>query len=180
MKMTFNRQLILSVLTEEYEGSLPPHSAGMVGYMLEAAFENQWEGIYQQMKIIPNKQQIYRTLKELWNEGLIVGTRVKETQSSNLPCWVVWYQLSADMFKNSLITECASVYRQVDKAKNGLNFFGSVMDKGLPAEEVEPLVIRVKDLLQRTDKSPGYAIQNEQMIKCMALLKSGIPLPKVA
>jgi hypothetical protein len=147
--------------------------------MLKQAFDYKWPGLYRQMKTIPNKQQIHRTLRELWQGGLIVGSRVKETDYTPLPYWVVQYQLSSDAEKNSLIADCYRTYTKVKTAKHGFNFFGSVMQQGLPPEEVQPLVLSVKRLMQKNhpDKLPGLEDQFEQMRQCHAWLKSGIPQP---
>lgn len=177
--MTFNRQLILKALAENYD-SPPPHSAWSIKYTLETAFKYEWEGIYSSMKTIPNKQQIHRTLKELWHGGLIVGNRIKEDgYNGNLPSWVIRYQLSSDVYHNWLITECEAVYRKVSKAKHGFNMFGAVFDMGLPTEEAKPLLMQVKALMQKThpDKADGYADQFKQMKQCSDWIKSGIPLP---
>ncbi|MGZ8190052.1 MAG: hypothetical protein ACXWTS_02350 [Methylococcaceae bacterium] len=181
MKMTFNRQLILSVLSENIDGSPPPHSAGTIGYSLENAFNCTWNvEPYASMKTLPNKRQIHRTLKELWQGGFIVGSRVKiEGYNGQLPYWEIEYQLSNEVYKNTLIAECNAIYRKVDKAKNGSRFFSSVFDMGLPASEVKPLMLRVKGLMQKThpDKANGYEDQFKQMMECAAWIRSGIPLP---
>jgi hypothetical protein len=98
--MTFNRKLILSALQETFDG-LPPHSASFVQYTLQAAIKYKWTGEpYESMKTLPTIQQIHRTLRDLWHEGVIVGTRVKEDWRDNcLPCWVIYYQLSEDVYK---------------------------------------------------------------------------------
>jgi hypothetical protein len=180
MKMTFNRRLILQVLQEDGE-DLPPHSAWHVHDTLKNAFKNEyWGGIYQDMKTVPNIQQVHRTLKDLWNEGLIVGSRHKEDGfNGSLPHWVIRYQLSADAYRNGLLAECKAVYHKVNKAKHGINFFGAVFDMGLPDHEVKQLLIQVKTLMQRThpDKATGYAEQFQQMKQCRDWIKSGIPLP---
>jgi hypothetical protein len=98
---------------------------------------------------------------------------------NGLPFWVLEYQLAADVDKNALITDCRAVYRKVDKAKHGINLFGSAFDMGLPANEVNQLSIEVKRLLQKThpDKVGGFDDQFKQMIECRDWIKSGIPLP---
>lgn len=179
MKMTFNRRLILSVLSDSIEGTPPPHSASSVSYNLESAFNAKWGGLYDEMKSVPNKQQIHRTLKELWYGGLVVGNRVKNERCGNLPYWEIQYQLSSDVYRNWLIAECNAVYRQVDKAKHGINFFSSILDIGLPACEIKPLMLRVKSLMQKThpDKSPGFELEFKQMKQCSIWIKEGISLP---
>ena len=179
--MTFNRRLILSVLVDEIESCQPPHAAGFIGYALKNAFTYKWtDGIYPDMTTVPNKRQIHRTLSELWHGGLIVGTRVKvEGYSGHLPYWEIEYQLCDDVYKNSLITECNNLFNKVNRAKHGVNFFGTAFDMGLPANEVSPLMLSVKRLIQRThpDKASGYESQFLQMKQCSDWIKSGIPLP---
>ncbi|WP_262965379.1 hypothetical protein [Methylobacter psychrophilus] len=184
MKMTFNRRLMLEVLADEIDGRQPPHGAGSIRSNLENAFNYKWNyGLYPSMVTLPNKRQIHRTLKELWHGGLIVGTRVKvEGYSGHLPYWEIEYQLCNDVYKNSLITDCNNLFSKVNRAKHGVNFFGSLMDMGLPASEVSPLKLSVKSLIQRThpDKVSGYEYQFQQMKQCADWLRSGIPLPTSA
>jgi len=108
--------------------------------------------------------------------ALVVGNRVKAERYGQLPCWEVEYQLSGDVYRNWLITECNATYRKVDKVKHGINFFGSIMNKGLPESEVKPLMLKVKALMQKThpDKAAGYADEFKLMKQCSDWLKSGI------
>ena len=181
MKMTFNRRLILSVLAEGIDDKPPPHSASSIGYNLENAFNYKWDfGLYAEMKTLPNKRHIHRTLKELWDGGFVVGNRIKvDGYNGRLSYWEVEYQLSSDVYRNSLIADCNEIYRKVNIAKNGSRFFNSVFDMGLPASEVMPLMLRVKSLMQKThpDKAIGYVDQFQQLKKCSSWIRSGIPLP---
>ena len=183
MKMTFNRRLTLFALAEDIDGTPPPHSASSVEYNLGNAFK-VWElEPYQSMTTVPNSRQIHRTLKELWHGGLIVGTRRKvEGYGGRLPYWEIEYQLCADVYKNSLVAECNNLFNKINRAKHGVNFFGSVMDMGLPAIEVRPLMSAVKSLMQRThpDKAGGFEYQFQQMKQCSDWIRSGIPLPTPA
>ncbi len=179
--MTFNRKLILSALQETFE-CLPPHSASFIQYMLQAAIENKWTcEPYRSMKTIPNIQQIHRTLKDLWHGGLIVGMRQLDEPLNNncLSSWVVYYQLSEDIYKNWLLKECSDTYSKAKKAKFGFNLFGGVFDMGLPENEVKPLAEKVKALMQRThpDKIEGFAEQFAELLEAHGWIKSGIPLP---
>ncbi len=160
MKMTFNRRLILLALSEPIDGTPPPHSASSIGYALGHAFAYKWPGLYESMKSVPNKQQIHRTLKELWHGGFIVGSRVKQDWNQNrLPSWVIEYQLSGDVYHNWLVAECSAVYSKVKKAKHGINFFGGIMDMGLPADEIAPLTLRVKALMQKRTRIKRMAMK---------------------
>ena len=131
---------------------------------------------------MPNKQQIHRTLKELWHGGFIVGNRRKVDRYGQLPCWEVEYQLSGDVYHNWLIAECSAVYSKTNKAMHGINLFGSIIDMELPEAEVKPLMLKVKALIQKThpDKAAGYADEFKLMQQCNDWLKSGIPLPTPA
>jgi len=179
MKMTVNRRLTLLAISQG-NGDEPPYSALEVAGMLDNALTYKWQG-YEALKSVPNKQQIHRTLRDLWRAGYIVGTRLKEDApyGGGLPCWVIRYQLSNEVEYNHMVTTCNVLHRKVDKAKHGINFFGSVMDMGLPPDEVEALAVEVKRLLQRThpDKVQGFDTQFKQMIQCRDWIKSGIPLP---
>ena len=181
MKMTTNRRLTLLALSQDVDGDQPPpHSASTLTYMFESAFNYKWLG-YESLKQIPSKQQIHRTLKELWYQGLIVGARFKEEPIGNtgLPYWVVRYQLSADVERNYLTAKCNEVHRKTKIAKHGFNMFGGIFDMGLPASEVVTLKKEVKSLLQKThpDKAGGLEHQFKQMKECRDWIKSGIPLP---
>jgi hypothetical protein len=181
-RLTFNKRLILDALTVDMD-SPPPHSANTVFYILQTAFDLKWSGIYEGMKTKPNVNQIRRTLRSLANEGLIVCNRTKQQwydpASHKLPYWELEWQLSGDVYRNALITECQTIYTKVDRAKNGAALFTSVFDMGLPANEVKPLMNRVKALMQKThpDKANGYEHEFKQMKQCATWIRSGIPLP---
>jgi hypothetical protein len=182
MKMTYNRQLILAILGDEIGESLPPHSATHIAYHLEAAINFKYDGIYERMKTLPNKQQIHRTLRDLLAAGLISGTKIKQEGNSYgnpLPQWVTYYELSTDVARNALINECNEIFNQVKKAKYGVNLFGVAIMHGLPKEELAPLLLRVRSLMQRThpDKAEGYEQQFIKMKQCSSWIKDGIPLP---
>jgi hypothetical protein len=149
---------------------------------LENAFNLKWKGEpWEGMKTLPSIIQIHRTMRDLWHSGLIVGTRFKcDFDSGCLPYWEVRYQLSSDVEKNHIISECQLLHRTVSKAKNGINFFGSVFDKGLPENEVQALSSKVRLMMQKThpDKSPDYSEQFHLMRDCHEMLKGGIPEPK--
>ena len=178
--MTINRSLTLLALSQDADDNqLPPHSAATLIYMFNIAFEYKWSG-YELLKQVPSKQQVHRTLRELWAGGLIVGSRVKEQPSRvHLPYWELKFQLSSAVEHNHWATKCSEVYRRVHRAKHGCNFFGAVFDLGLPASEVSALKQEVKALLQRThpDKTDGMESQFNQMIQCRDWIKSGIDLP---
>ena len=177
MKMTLNRKMILLTLTDAGDNP-PPYSASTLAGMLQDALEYGWPG-HEELKAVPAKTQLYRTLRELWAAGVIVGTRCKDEpyMGGGLPFWVVGYQLAADVDKNALIADCRAIHSKVDKAKHGVNFFGSILDLGLSANEVNQLSIEVKRLLQKTrpDKVVGFDDQFKQMIECRDWIRSGIP-----
>jgi len=181
MKMTFNRKLMLAVIADEIDCCPPPHTASSIRHALESAINYKFEGWpYDAMTTLPTKRQIYRTLKELWVGGLIVGWRIKsDGYNGTLPFWEVEYQLAGDIHKNSLVNECNAVFNKVNKAKHGANFFGSVFDMGLPAQEVAILKHKVKSLVQRThpDKAAGFENQFMQMKTCSDWIREGIPEP---
>ncbi len=181
MKMTINRKLTLLAISQG-NGDEPPYAASSIGDMLSQAITYQWQG-FEELKSAPNKQQVHRTLRDLWRDGLIVGTRVKyEPYGVGLPCWVVLYQLSSEVEHNFIAATCNALHRKINKAMHGINFFGSVMDMGLPPDEVTKVSIEVKRLLQKThpDKVRGFDKQFKQMIECRDWIKSGIPLPAPA
>ena len=181
MKLTFNRRLMLAVIADEIDCCPPPHTASTIRYALESAINYNFKGeYYENMVTLPSQRQVYRTLVDLWNSGLIVGWRIKsDGYNGTLPFWEIEYQLSCDVYRNSLINECSGVFSKVNKAKHGINFFGAVMDMGLGASEVALLKYRVKSLLQRThpDKTAGFEEQFMQMKACSDWIREGIPEP---
>ena len=181
MKMSFNRKLMLAVIADEIDCCPPPHTASSIRYALESAINYNFKGeYYENMVTLPSKRQVYRTLVDLWNSGLIVGWRIKsDGYNGTLPFWEVEYQLSGDVHRNGLVNECNAVFNKVNKAKHGISFFGSVMHMGLPACEVVLLKQKVKSLIQKThpDKAAGFEEQFMQMKACSDLIKSGIPEP---
>jgi hypothetical protein len=61
----------------------------------------------------------------------------------------------------------------------GNQFFSAVFGLGLSADEVKPLMAKVKTLMQKThpEKAVDYEYHPKQMKQCNAWIKSGIPLP---
>lgn len=178
MRMTKNRLLIMNALAETNEYETPPYSASSVRYMLENAFNYQWQGY--DMKTLPSIIQIHRTMRDLWRVGLVVGTRFKcPPLSDGLAFWEVRYQLSSDVERNHIISECNALHRAVNKAKNGFNMFGGIFDKGLPPSEVKALSDKVRLMMQRThpDKATGFEYEFNMMRECHEMIKSGISEP---
>ena len=180
MKMTFNRRLVLLVLSEPNEGTQPPHSASTILYTLEAAVKYKWtEGLYGQMELVPSKQQLYRTLRELWHGGLIVGSRYKqEADNGYLPYWEVEYQLSGEVDRNSLLREIDQVLIKAGQVHGVFlfttdHFFSEPFD---PA----PVIADIKSLMQRThpDKVKGYEIEFDQLSKALKYCRAKINLLK--
>jgi murein L,D-transpeptidase YcbB/YkuD len=179
MRLTKNRQLILKLLDEEMEGSMPPHSVSYLHYILKTLVKYKWQG-YPQVLSIPDKRNINRTCVDLLNAGYLVVSRVKcEPLGNNLPYWEKEYQLASSVERNFIITECDQLYSAVNTAKHGVNFFGTVLSIGLPDAEVKVLEKRVKVMLQRThpDKATGHEVQFKSMREAKDIIKSGIPLP---
>jgi len=176
---TRNRQLILRLLGEWTDGSPPPHSASTLLYCLENMVEHQWEG-YDIPNAVPRKEQVYRTLRDLVKAGLVTITKEKQDPLSNgLPFWENQYQLVGEVDKNAIMKDCQDLHRKVSRAKHGFNLFGAVMDRGLPADEVKPLLAQVKALMQKThpDKFKGLEVEFKLMQEAAKWIKSGIPLP---
>ena len=181
MKMTNNRRMVLRALTHVSIGyGCPPHSAIHVAYILKSAFKYHWRG-YENLKSVPIKQQIYRTLQELWYAGLIVGTRRKMWVRGILHRWIVHYQLSSDVERNYLLARCEELHAKTKRAKYGVTLFGEEpFDQGLPAPEVTQLMRDVRSMLQRThpDKVRGMEHQFQRMKEALDWIRSGIPAPK--
>jgi hypothetical protein len=178
--MTFSRKLILHALGDCLPncGSVAPYTAHSLYWSLKTAFELKWPGIYAEMKTCPTLSQIYRTLRDLRQAGLIVGIRQKN-QHGWQPFWETGFQISTDIYKNRLIAECNDVHAKTKKAKFGLSLFGGEpFGFGLEPEAVHALIAQVKSLIQKThpDKAPGFEAQFKLMQECEAWLKSCIPL----
>lgn len=169
LKMTKNRLKILEILGSEIDdcGGYPPYPTSSVIYELEA------------MGIKVSKQHVHKTLRDLWQAGLIVANREKNTYVNNLPQWERLFQLSVDVERNALISECSRIFSKIKRAKNGVAMFDLVLDWGMPEDEVPALTKHVKVLLQRThpDKQQGFEEQFYQLTQCMSWIRDGIPLP---
>ncbi len=127
MKLTKNRKLILQLLDEEMEDSMPPHSVGYLHSTIKTMAKYKWSG-YPDVKA-PDRSNINRTVIDLLNAGLIVVSRRKQDPYGNtgLPWWEKEYQLASSVERNHLIKECDQIHRAVNKGKNGVNFFGAVL-----------------------------------------------------
>ena len=182
--LTFNRRLVLAALSDEWSdcGGVPPYSVHSLHYVLESMLGAKGFGIYDEMQKVPGIAQIHKTLKDLWHSDHIVGTRtLQEPYGDGLPCRVIAYQLSSEVYKNWLTAECNDVHAKTKKAKFGWSWFGSEpFGFGLPVDEVHALIVQVKSLIQRThpDKASGFEVQFKQLQECKAWIKDGIPLPE--
>jgi len=181
MKLTKNRKLILQLLAESDGDGCPPHSVSSLMYLLDNVIQYQWEG-YEHYALVkaPSKQQMHRTIKDLWLEGYIVGSKsIEDPIGSGLPCRVINYQLSSEVNQNYITSECHNIYKKMDRAKYGINMFGKPFDWGLCVDEVKIMTGKVKLMLHKThpDKQDGFVDQFNQMTQCMAWIREGIPLP---
>jgi hypothetical protein len=181
MKLTKNRQVILQLLADSDRTDYPPYSVSSLMYMLDNVITYNWEGYEKyQLDKVPSKQQMHRTIRDLWLEGLIVGSKsIEDSIGQGLPSRVINYQLSEDVNKNYITSECESIYRKVNKAKYGVSLFGQSFDWGLAVDEVTLLTRKVKAMLHKThpDKQKGFVEQFNQMTQCMEWIRAGIPLP---
>lgn len=169
----------MRLLGEWIDGSPPPHSASSLIYCLENMVSYHWEG-YDVPKTMPRKEQIYRTLRDLVKAGLVIVTQEKsEPMDNGLPYWENHYQLVGDIDINVIMKACQNLHNKVKRAKFGCNLFGAVFDQGLPADEVKPLLLEVKALMQKThpDKVQGLEEEFKLMQECAKWIRSGIPEP---
>ncbi|MEI6067953.1 MAG: hypothetical protein WCP96_11460 [Methylococcaceae bacterium] len=178
--MTFNRRLVLLVLSEPTEGTQPPHSAATIMYTLEAAYKYQWtEGLYADMRFVPSKPQLYRTLRELWQGGLIVGSRYKhEGDNGRLPYWEVEYQLSSEVDRNSLLREIDQALIKAGQV-HGVFLFTTDCFFREPFDPA-PVIVSLKALMHRThpDKVAGYETEFDQLGKALKYARAKIDLLK--
>lgn len=168
MRMTANRRHILAVLTES-GGDIgdPPHSASSVLWFLESA---QGFAGFESLKTVPSKQQVHRTLKEMWFEGIIVASRHKEDRQNSLPGWVLRYELADGMFERVLDSRIKELHRKVSRAVHGIGFFGKAFDQGATPEAAEAMRRELDELLARSD--------DPRLHECRAALDAGLPLPE--
>jgi hypothetical protein len=165
MKMTKNRLLILEILSFDIAGDLPPHSASSIHYALGEAV---------------SKQHIHKTLSDLLLSGLIVVSRQKqEGYAGRLPYWERSYQQSGQVESNHIKSKADRLYKKVDKAMHGINFFGKPFNYGLSVADVEAVTREVKIMMQKAhpDKQDGFRDQFEMMTQCMKWIRAGVPLP---
>jgi hypothetical protein len=171
MRLTANRKHVLAALADSGgDCGDPPHSAADVAWVLRNAHNYQWDGF--ELKTVPSKQQIHRTLKELWCEGLIVASRYKEDRWQNLPGWVIKYEAAEGMFERVLESRIAALHRRVVRALNGITvaMFGSKpFDQGATPKAAEAMRAELDTLLARSD--------DPRLHECLAALEAGLPLP---
>ncbi len=169
MRMTANRKHVLAALADTGgDCGDPPHSAADVAWVLMNAHKYHWEG-FESLKAVPTKQQIHRTLKELWHEGAIVASREKMDRRNNLPGWVVMYEVAEGMFERFLESRIAELHRKVNRAVHGVNMLGSTFDQGATPEAAEAMRRELDELSGRSD--------DPRLHQCRAALDAGLPLP---
>ena len=123
---------------------------------------------------------MHRTIRDLWTEGFIVGTKyIEEPIENGLPSRVIRYQLVSEVTQNFIALECQAIYKKVNKAKYGISLFGKPFAYGLCVDEVKQVTAKVKAMLHKThpDKQQGFSQQFNQMTQCLAWIRAGIPLP---
>lgn len=168
MRMTANRRHILAALADTGgDCGGPPHSAADVAYILDCAHQYQWEGF--SLKSAPVKQQIHRTLKELWHEGIIVASRAKVDRPNNLPSWVIHYELAEGMFERVMDSRIAELHRKVNRAVHGVGLMGKTFDQGATPEAAEAMRKELDELSRRSN--------DPRLHQCRAALDAGLPLP---
>jgi len=162
-------------LIADMEPDPPPHSVSEIKSKLEDMHR------YGSLKHKVTKQQLHRTVNDLWYAGLIVASRTKvDVFSWCQPYWERQFQLSESVDKTWIITEVNRLHRKTERAKFGITFFGSApFDYGLIPDEAKELEKAVRSLIQQThpDKQTGYEDEFIKMKDSLALIKSGIPLP---
>lgn len=178
IRMTANRKLILELLAETIEDMPPPHSAWLIHNTLREEFNRQDS----ELATLPAISQIYRTLTDLINAGLVTATKRKEEGDNfcnPLPHWIAEYQLTKDVGANTLIKDCDDIYAKVHKAKFGVNCFGKTLMQGLPVNEVKDLLSVTKALIQRVlVADEATDTQFYKISECLSWLEDGIPLPQ--
>ena len=127
-----------------------------------------WEG-FESLKTVPSKQQIHRTLKQLWFAGVIVASRYKEDRPNTLPGWVIKYESAATMQAAYLESRIAGLVSRVNRAVHGVNFFGKPFDQGATSEAAAALRRELEALLACSD--------DPRLFGCLAALDAGLPLP---
>ena len=169
MRMTANRKHVLAALADTCgDCGAPPHSAADLAWILKNAHKYQWEG-FELLKSAPVKQQIHRTLKELWHEGSIVASRAKVDRPNSLPAWVIHYELAEGMFERVLDSRIAELHRKVTRAVHGVGLMGKTFDQGATPEAAEAMRKELDELSRRSD--------DPRLHQCRAALDAGLPLP---
>lgn len=172
MRMTAHRNLVLAAL-QDAGGDCgdPPHSAADVLYTLDMAHRCNYRG-YGHVKTKPTKQQLHRTLKELWHAGVIVASRDKYDRPNTLPGWVIRYELAEGMFERALEHRIDRLAYKVNRALHGIVFgmFGAKpFDRGVTPGVAAELQAELDALLARSD--------DPRLHECRAAIEAGLPLP---
>ena len=177
MKITKNRLLMLELLANPIDGLNPPHCVGSLIYELKSIYTTHEQTA---LKTLPTASQIYRTLKDLINVGVVTATKRKEEGNiygNALPFWVTDYELSKDVITNGLEKDVDATYKRTHKAKFGCMFFGKPVRCGLSVSDTEALLSHVKALLQHL-LLKGTAEQASRLEQCLKWIEQGIPLPE--
>jgi len=178
MKQTRNRTVILNCLSEPNSdcGGPPPFCADSIHYMLETGFE--WYGAKRPVSI----SQIHRTLRDLFNAGILVKeSRLCDPIDGGLPSRVNYWQLASEVEHNALLHEIRGVLRTASKA-HGTFFFGHdrFFDQPMDRAEKAAVIADIKTLMQRThpDKTSGYEQGFNALNQALTYCRSTINLLK--
>ena len=174
-RMTANRDLILYLLDATLPdcGFFPPYPASSLLYELNNMHR---AGMLHKP---PNRRQLFRTLSDLWHDGIIVASRQRNEACANtLPYWELCYELSTSSHRNGIRAQCAALHRAVSRAKFGVKFFGATFDLGATPEQIAAWRKQARTLAQQThpDKVDGFIEQFHLIAECLEWLRD-IPPP---
>ena len=177
-RMTAHRKMILAILDDDLSdcGGCPPYAASSVHWELERMHRSG------AIATLPTRRQLYRTLRDLWNDGLIVASRQLADPLTHLPYWELHYEVVESVERNTIVSQCIKLHAEVKKARIGTQFFATKLDgEGATKEQVEGWTAQARSLGQRiraqkTDKG-RFSEASTHIAECLKRLKSMPLLP---
>lgn len=177
-RMTAHRKVVLEILDDDLvdSGGCPPYAASSVHWELERMHRSG------AIATLPSRRQLYRTLRDLWNDGLIVASRRLADSIEHLPYWELCYEVSESAERNTILSQCIKLHTEVKKARVGAQFFGTKLDgAGATKEQVEAWTAQAHSLTQRIREHTGRGELSEASTginECKKWLKSMPLLPR--
>lgn len=125
IKMTRPRQIVMDLLRDHPDPDWPAFSASNIRFCLKDT------------GVDIHPKAIHRTLKELWEAGLVVAHRVKtDGTSDSLPRWELHFEPCEAMMANYRRQRISQLELFIRRRTSGLGFFGKTwVDPWAPGDK---------------------------------------------